>query len=246
MGGLGGKLGRRRRLRISAAVSILVLCGSVLVPTVNAGHTMPKDVGGDCWRAGTPLWCRLSWATAPYHQVRLLFVDHFSSSGYSSFLTYVQNACDVWHNYKLPASNQPDILCHWATIGSDTYVHWYENSSLPTGVFGLTYNCNNADPPVCSASAGQSMNVWYSYVQFDVDNMNTSFGLDHTKRKFVMAHETGHTLGLYHHSDVLMHAGGTWPNPIPTGPTGTDYGQLPPCTGTYSSYGVRCVFNITN
>lgn len=209
---------------------------------VLAGHTMPNGTGGDCWRAGTPLWCRLSWSSAPAHQVRVHLVDEFSSGQYSWALSYAQIACNNWHNYRLPNGTEPDIQCHWSSVSNDTYVHLTENEALPSGIYGLTFNCNSS--ATCSGSSFQTMNVWYSYSQFAFANWVSDYVL-YDKRTFVFAHEMGHTLGLWHHSGTLM-ASGSWPSPVPTGPKATDYGTLPPCSGTYTSYGVRCVFDITN
>jgi hypothetical protein len=86
--------------------------------------------------------------------------------------------------------------------------------------------------------------VWYSYIELDIPQWNLK-GLNATKRKYIVAHEMGHTLGLLHHDGTLMQSPG-FPSPIPIGPTSTDYGAKPPCSGTYSTNGVRCVFNFPN
>lgn len=67
-------------------------------------------------------------------------------------------------------------------------------------------------------------------------------GLSEAQKTSTFAHETGHALGLYHHDGAyLMNTTVTTIN----GPTSTDYGRNPPCSGAYSTYGVRCVFNLT-
>lgn len=68
--------------------------------------------------------------------------------------------------------------------------------------------------------------------------------LSETKQTWAFAHEMGHGLGLKHHSNTSMLM-----NPVAvsvTGPTQSDYGSLPPCSGGATLYGVRCIYDLTH
>ena len=206
--------------------------------SASAGHTLPSPTGGDCWRAGTPFWCRTSWITT--YDVRLRLINQFTDERPGYYDNAVA-ACNNWHNFSLPPAGQPDIWCNWSAVYNDTLVYLVKaNPPLPGAFYALAYNCDGSG--FCSSSSGITMNVWYSVVHLNYTKMDAA--LEATKT-MVFANEIGHTLGLYHHSaNVLME-----PNlavPWSFGPTTTDYGQLPPCSGAASTYGVRCVFNLTN
>jgi len=228
-------LGRRLpRGAAIALVAMLALMASVGV--ARAGHTLPDPGGGDCWRPGTPLWCRTTWITT--HDIRLRLVNQFTNER-PGWYANASAACDAWHNYRLPPAGQPDIWCHWGAVYNDTLVYEvWANPPLPSGVLARTYNCNTSG--VCTALSTQSLNVWYSVIHMNMSAIDT---LSSDQRTFMFAHEMGHTLGLWHHANVLMNAAVL---SSPLGPTATDYGQLPPCSGAATTYGVRCVFNIPN
>lgn len=222
--------------RLTGLVGFLVVFGALgaaFGSSVRAGHTMPLNTGGDCWRVGTPLWCRASWYSAPDHIVFLRVIDQIGGNLSSPIAT----ACNNWHNFSAPPAGQSDIACHTSSFPNDTW-DYIKNVGQMSGIFALTWNCNTSS--VCSASSAQSMNVWYSEVRADAAQIG---GLNAAQRLYVFAHELGHTLGLAHHSGLLMTPGAI-PNPPPGGPTTLDYGALPPCWGSYSGWGVRCIFNL--
>lgn len=216
--------------RAVAALSAVVLAASLAFPQgLRAGHTIAN---GDCWKAGTPLWCRTTWtATRPI--IDLSLYNQFSDIR-DNWRPQAEGACNRWHDYTPSGGPGGDIWCHWApTAGqSAVYLKTTTSSSAPLGV---TWNCPTSGP--CSAQA-VAMNVWYSEIYFRVALMD---GLSSTNRQWAFAHELGHALGLFHHANVLMH---TSPNGI-TGPTATDYGVKPPCGGALGTGGARCVFKIT-
>jgi hypothetical protein len=167
-------------------------------------------------------------------------IDQFSAAT-PAWLPLAQTACNNWHNFSLPAADQPDIWCHWSALPNDTYDYMkWSPTALPLGIYALTFNCDSSS--FCSSSLSTSMWVWYSEIRMERANLAM---LTDAQRTFIFAHEMGHTLGLAHHSNALMNTGG-FPSSLPQGPTSVDYGQLPPCSGAYSTFGVRCVFNITN
>lgn len=203
------------------------MAGIEFSATALAGHTI---AGGDCWKAGTPLWCRVSWSTS-FPVARITLYNQFSHVR-PSWLSQAETACNNWHNYTPSADPAADIQCQWQALPMDSAVYLKTASSGPLGV---TWNCPSSGP--CSNQA-IAMDVLYSEIYFNISAMDSQ---GTTGRTWAFAHEMGHALGLHHHSGVLM-------NPTVNsykGPTATDYGVKPPCSGAAGTGGVRCVFKIT-
>lgn len=122
-------MGRTGLIGVLVAAALAISISSV----ARAGHTLPANTGGDCWRAGTPVWCRASWASAPYNQVRLRFIDQFSGQE-PGWLDNAEVACNSWHNY-IGSGSYADIQCHWTAVAYDSYVYWkWADPPLPSGV----------------------------------------------------------------------------------------------------------------
>jgi hypothetical protein len=175
-------------------------------------------------------------------QLDLIIWDQISGDR-PGYFPQLEAACNDWHNFSLPGyPYKPDLLCHWWDSwhgGARQTVNYYKKAVPPlsAGVLARTYNCTATS--FCTASSNQSLLVQYSEIHLNyaaVDNLSTA------KRRFMFAHETGHTLGLWHHSSVLMNASVL---SSPVGPTSTDYGSLPPCSGASTTWGIRCVFKFS-
>ncbi len=219
-------------LRIGA-LGIGLLLGSTVGP-VSAGHTYPNPTGGDCWRIGTPLWCRTSFATT--HDMRIRTIDQIGGG----FTVNINEACNNWHNYSPSTSGTGDIWCHPSAVYGDSYVYFklgtdVEILSWPIGALALTINCTTGGS--CSGSSTQSQNTWYSEIKIAAGAVGP---LNETQETWVFAHEMGHALGLWHHggSDLMNPTVNNF-----TGPNSTDYGLLPACSGAASTYGVRCIYH---
>jgi matrixin len=228
---------RRQLSRALVAGVLAIAMAAVPRAPADAGHTIQS---GDCWRGGTPLLCRTTW-TSSTHIVNLNLVDWFSA-GQPGWLTNAESACNNWHNYVLASDN--DIWCHWDPYGaSSVYLSNSTNGNhgLAQGILGITWNCPVTGPCVSTATA---MNIWISSLFFNQSSGNMN-SLTSTQRTSVFAHEMGHALGLFHHSNTSYLMNPSIVSSPPTGPTSGDYGTLPACSGASSTYGVRCVYDFS-
>jgi hypothetical protein len=104
--------------------------------------------------------------------------------------------------------------------------------------WGTTYNCNSFYQTICS-TAWRPIDIEWSEVYIDPGEFA---GLSDLHKAHLIAHEMGHTLGLAHHSGVLMQ-GGTF-NDI-YAPTETDLGSTTDCrlgTVPREQFGIRCIY----
>ncbi|MEO8207580.1 MAG: hypothetical protein ABI598_01000 [Chloroflexota bacterium] len=120
------------RLALAASVSASILLASG--GPVLAGHTI---AGGDCWKAGTPLWCRRVWVQGAFLHVKL--IDQFSDLR-PAWRSLADDSRSRWTG--APA---PQILS-WNAQANDTWIFLSdvaqgEHGTGP-GIGGVTWNCN--------------------------------------------------------------------------------------------------------
>jgi hypothetical protein len=224
----------RSVLTTTAAALVIATTSSLNeVSVANAGHQI---VQGDCWQAQTRTMCRVTWA-GQNTQLYIRLIDQFSQ--YSEHQWY-QAASNAGSNWTLSAG--PQNFSFTATPNDSwDYLNFCTDAINPCfpGVYGMTSNCDRWSQ--CDNTGTVPMNIWYSNVWFDATQMDP---LNNTaKWTHVFAHEYGHTLGLNHHNvtGVLMNSSTSDYSTL--GPTNTDLGPLPPCTGTFGEGGIRCIYN---
>lgn len=225
----------RTAAQISFLIALLAGTTTFLFSTqaVRAGHTYE---GGDCWQAGTPYLCRANWP-GPGILLYVRFIDQFSWAR-PEWLSPAQGAAYAW------TSAQGPQVVSFSGEQNDTwvYLNYAESGTWDCYTFlgcaAVTVNCRAWDAWCTHQQV--AMNIWWSDVYLIYNTMD---GLSASQRQTVIAHETGHSLGLDHHGanpSVLM-CRNCMPNP--TGPTSTEVGPLPPCSGSSSKKGVRCIYN---
>lgn len=214
----------KRWLANLAALSLLL---STVLPasSAKAGHTI---VGGDCWKAGTPLICRNTWVDNQFLRVRL--IDEMNNAD-------LHGQADV-ARANWTAAAGPQILS-FGVQANDTWIYLKRNDGMVVQS-GVTFNCNANLVPVCSNQAREMMIVW-SEIFVPLGNK------DHLRTSTtIFAHEIGHGLGLFHHGNACVPLMSTGviavgcANP-PKGPQATDIGGLPAC-GAGVQPGIRCIY----
>jgi hypothetical protein len=202
-----------------------IAVSSVIFPSAAyAGH---QYGGGDCWQYGTPLTCRVSWASGDHHHVYLRVINQLSNS---TLWNAAVTGCSHWNGSPGPQ------YCHTTPYTNDSWVYFKRNDQIgaPNGV---TYNCNVNG--YCS-DVIQAMNIYWTEIYEPKDNTNYASVLVP-----IAAHELGHALALAHHgapgSNVALMTQGT----TRTYPNSIDIGPQPPCSGASGASGVRCIYNGT-
>jgi hypothetical protein len=233
----GGMNRSLRSVSFTIVVAISVLVGSSLAATriVEAGHQI---VGGDCWRAGTPTVCRFTWS-GPNTLLYVRLIDQFSQSSEHQWYTAATNAGTNWTN-----ANGPQIFA-WTAHSNDTwdYLKFCTDNISPcfAGVYGYTQICNTNN--YCSNSP-VAMDIYYANVWLDATQLDPLN--DTSKWTHIFAHEYGHTLGLDHHNVTGVLMNGSTSDYSTQGPTPTDIGPTPPCSGASGQSGIRCIYDYQN
>jgi hypothetical protein len=227
---------------------VAMLTGLVLalspLGNVNAGHTIgwtSSHVGGDCWRSGTPLFCRNTWSGANTKTMVRVIVQ--TGSQRPGWTDEIYESTYGWHNLlgnRIFALNADDLF-------NDTWVYYKytQDGATVKGLYidpllninAVTFNCKSG---YCTYQ-NNPFNVVWSEIYLNASQMDT---LGYTRRRNVDAHEMGHALGMSHHNNqnVLMY-------PFDTtiqGPTSTEVGPLPVCGTSIGAQGVRCIYEFTN
>ncbi len=215
-------------LRLVLAASLSTSMLALSSRTASAGHTI---AGGDCWKSGTPLWCLDVWRQGQFFHAILL--DLFSDQR-PQWRALADAARVKWTGAPGPqiltwTDNPPpqDVIDLFDTAQG-------QNGTGP-GILAATWNCTIDG--FCS-NQNVAMRVGFSEIYFNRTAMDSTTD---AKRQNTFAHEMGHALGLFHHTDPnrLM-------NPAATnlqGPTNPgDIGRNPPCS-VANEGGIRCVYN---
>lgn len=220
----------RIRGRAQGVAAVVAAVFAVLTMTAVFAADTPTIAGGDCWRAGTPLWCRNNWVTRNTY-VDFRAIDHFTDQR-PGWFGAASDAVSAWNSAPGPQlytfSERPNQTWNFF---EDSYTGY---NGLRTGEWALTYNCR--EDWYCSPSAVPMMVRWSS-IYFNKQYLD---GASYTTLRRAFAHESGHAMGLAH--NVGSSAALMYPNTSSTvvTPTFEDIGRYPGCSG--GGAGVNCVY----
>jgi hypothetical protein len=216
-------------LRFIVLWAVLVVAGAYSLPSpwVEAGHSKQ---GSHCAIPQPWTMCRSNWGWYEYMRIRV--IDNFSWAN-PACGWLADSARYNWHTASGPQ------LVTWYGQENDRWMYlnyaWTGQQGLTWDYLGMHWGCDTSG---WCTNTGVAMVIWWSDIYINGERLPYDWYPDHTA--WVFAHEIGHGLGLAHHdSYTLMNA--NYPGPI-WGPTSTEAGNLPPCSGSTSSFGVRCVF----
>lgn len=210
-----------RVVRISVAALALLAAATPAWAAPTLGN-------GDCWRSGTPFTCRYNWRSGQFLNVTA--VDLMSDYN-ASWRTPLTASNQAWSGAAGPQ------LVSYNTPSNTGYVYYWDacnGCSTVGSAVAMTWNCTVSD--YCS-NVNQAMNIGYSDIYVNRSKFGSSTYVP--LQKAIVAHETGHALGLFHsaYSTDLMYASAT-----ASTPQSRDVGSLPPCAAGSASAGVRCVY----
>jgi hypothetical protein len=195
-----------------------------------AGSDTPTlgNTNGDCWKTGTPYWCRSNWAGRST-SIAFRAIDRFSSQR-PAWLTPAKNAASAWSSAPGPQTYS------FTAASNDTWIYLNYSSTGQHGLTsdntGRTWNCNAG---IC-VDYDTSMQVVWSDVYLNHDNLDNDSA---ARIQNTIGHESGHGMGLAHNltdSASLMWSSQTT---VP-GPNAHDIGIFPGCAP--GGHGVRCVY----
>jgi hypothetical protein len=226
----------RKPVTTLMAVEAIVLSAVAFIataPPALAGDSYPQGSNGDCWRVGTPEMCRTTW-TGKNSSIYMRMIDQL---GDNTLHNYAGTACSNWNTAPGPQ------FCSYNAGSRDTWTYLKINDFL-SAPNGLTYNCVNGSCPT-SNNAG---NILWTEIYVPHANGQSSTNPCNNKNQVwavqVFAHELGHAYGLAHHgaacANITLMTQGDVGNFM--GPTNTDIGPFPGCSGAAGTGGVRCIY----